>query len=210
MFGAQTRTAHMPKPVSRPIRGFTLIELLVVIAIISLLMSILLPSLRKAVGHAEAVQCSTQLKAWGVALTMYMNDYNECMPYAEATKHLSQHLSLSSDGAESARFCPTSYKEVNPKDAYDVRHAVYLSNYWVFAYSGANVFLKQIAAPDRTIGMLDRNRYELSYGAGFTTYPDASQRIGFPHFDNCNSMFVDGHVEAVPISAMSVDYILRE
>ena len=57
-------------------RAFTLIELLVVIAIIALLLSILLPSLRKAKELARRTICKTQLRQFGVALNTYAEDNN--------------------------------------------------------------------------------------------------------------------------------------
>jgi prepilin-type N-terminal cleavage/methylation domain-containing protein/prepilin-type processing-associated H-X9-DG protein len=54
--------------------GFTLIELLVVIAIISLLVSILLPSLTKAKELAKSVACMTNLKGLMFAQLQYDSD----------------------------------------------------------------------------------------------------------------------------------------
>lgn len=69
---------------ARGTRAFTLIELMVVIAIITLLISILLPSLSKARDHAKNVKTKAMLKAIGDSLEMYRND-NETDKTAKAT-----------------------------------------------------------------------------------------------------------------------------
>jgi len=60
--------------------AFTLIELLVVIAIISLLVSILLPSLQQAKKLARRVQCMTQLRNLGTAVALYGEDNDQLFP----------------------------------------------------------------------------------------------------------------------------------
>jgi len=57
-------------------RGFTLIELLVVIAIIALLMSILMPALRRVHRQARGVGCKSNLHQWGMMFAMYTDDNN--------------------------------------------------------------------------------------------------------------------------------------
>jgi len=57
-------------------KGFTLIELLVVIAIIALLLSILMPALRKVKEQANMVGCLANLKQWNLIFSFYLNDNN--------------------------------------------------------------------------------------------------------------------------------------
>lgn len=64
-------------------RGFTLIELLVVISIISVLMSILMPSLCYSREIAREIQCRTNQRALGVAVHIYVNDNKGFLPSSE-------------------------------------------------------------------------------------------------------------------------------
>ena len=61
---------------SRPKRktGFTLIELLVVISIIALLLSILVPALRRAREQAKSVVCLSNLRQQGLTMALYIED----------------------------------------------------------------------------------------------------------------------------------------
>ncbi len=65
-------------------KGFTLIELLVVIAIISLLVSILLPSLQKAKELAKTAVCMTNHKQLAGGVQMYASLYDGILPFAPA------------------------------------------------------------------------------------------------------------------------------
>ena len=76
-------------------RGFTLIELLVVIAIIAILAAILFPVFAQAREKARQISCLSNSKQIAMALTMYVQDYDETFPTAwgqYATNHYVSEL----------------------------------------------------------------------------------------------------------------------
>lgn len=64
----------------RNAKGFTLIELLVVIAIIAILAAILFPVFARAREKARQTTCLSNVKQISLGFTMYMQDYDECLP----------------------------------------------------------------------------------------------------------------------------------
>lgn len=60
--------------------GFTLIELLVVIAIIAILAAILFPVFARAREKARQASCQSNLKQFSLAVLMYAQDFDECLP----------------------------------------------------------------------------------------------------------------------------------
>jgi prepilin-type N-terminal cleavage/methylation domain-containing protein len=74
------KSAIEPKLKCRRCSGFTLIEVLVVIAIIAILASLLLSAMLKAKQQTLKTQCSSKLKQWGTAITMYGGDFTSFFP----------------------------------------------------------------------------------------------------------------------------------
>src|SRR5579871_4408391 len=63
-------------------RGFTLIELLVVIAIIAILAAILFPVFAQARSKARQASGTSNAKQVGLAILMYVQDFDEQFPRA--------------------------------------------------------------------------------------------------------------------------------
>ena len=87
----------MWKRTMRGSNGFTIVELLVVVAIISLLASLLVPSLQLAREQALLVVCVTNLRGLSYASSMYMQDHSDYwiqdeFPHDMKMKTLNAHL----------------------------------------------------------------------------------------------------------------------
>ena len=60
--------------------GFTLTELLIVSAMISILGVLLVPALSTANETSKAAVCLGNMHQWGLAISMYCEDYNDYFP----------------------------------------------------------------------------------------------------------------------------------
>ena len=67
-------------------KGFTLIELLVVVAIISILASLMLPALANGKAQARGMTCVNNLRQIGLAVRMYVDDFDSRYPPASVTE----------------------------------------------------------------------------------------------------------------------------
>jgi len=63
-------------------RAFTLIELLAVIAIVAVLAALLLPALSRAKQASHSAVCKNNLRQWGIALRIYLDDCGVFPPFS--------------------------------------------------------------------------------------------------------------------------------
>ena len=81
--------------------AFTLIEVLVVVAIIALLVSILLPSLKKARDQAKSLACKANLHDTGLAFVQYAHDHD---PYYPLSSYIGSTIWPDNPGADDNLF----------------------------------------------------------------------------------------------------------
>ena len=77
------RKAYRGRLYSVQTEGFTLVELMIVVSILTLLMAILLPSLKSARDQAVQVVCAARLQQWGLAFGCYAAENNGVLPHCD-------------------------------------------------------------------------------------------------------------------------------
>lgn len=197
-------------------QAFTLVELLVVIAIISVLAGMLLPVLENASESARHISCYSNLKQFGSANSMYVNDNNDWFPFSTTDYQLWDYLLMPYVGY------PQDITAANDMSGYTVFHCPAGKFYsgWTMPESrrrgyGYNTKITYLITFTKSVSQIDNpsNRVlmtdigNLSYDeserhtfcrSSHDAFVDAggySDNISYRHFDFTDILFVDGHSE---------------
>ncbi|MHC4425197.1 MAG: type II secretion system protein [Planctomycetota bacterium] len=201
-------------PTRRRRAGFTLVELLVVIAIIALLLSILMPSLRKVKAIAVRVRCAHNLRQIDLAVNLYLNDNDNTYPCAEdplpagywlwmgrgwrgfVEPHLGGHIDANNP---SVLFCPVdrTAKDMYESTSYSYSMAFYHSPEQIDAMSspadtyGAN---SQPSIPQRSMNVAKPSG-KIIMGEWLSNHSPIDDDGGWWSWEGSrNYLFVDGQV----------------
>ncbi|WFB34692.1 type II secretion system protein [Kiritimatiellota bacterium B12222] len=202
-------------------RGFTLIEMLVVIAILALLMSLILPVVKKSLAKGRAVACMSNLHQNGVAFMTYIADNRAFPPLEKDGLDWGELIYNTADGdpVSSALFCPEDAQK--QRSTRGARQISYAYNWIGLSGQGRSkvnnslvpatpVDLTMLDDPAETVVLMDaginngihvtpsdtRGKAPVGY---FYCRPWFDKWNGYPyprHNGVCNILWADGRVQA--------------
>ena len=196
--------------------AFTLVEVLVVVGIVVLLAALLFPAMSSAKRAARSATCQSNLHQIGIALQLYLSDYNRLYPSLNAHP---QNCSWSYNmvpytKSEAVFSCPEdtskSFQTGCPPNKVE-GHITYMFK-GAYSFNVPNVYLTaqlsdvRIVAPTRLISVLDGDGDHTGAPPGqgaFSVEDLKTMAVALRHKGGANALFADGHVKWLPTEQLS-------
>ncbi len=201
--------------------AFTLIELLVVISIIAVLMSIMMPALRKAKYQAGNVLCKNNLRQIGIATVLYAEDY-KAYYYVNPGGKLALEPYFGSTNDDNAKLtkvfqCPLDKKNAKGDEILGLIPTSYCVNvYFTLERSNSSFYKEDPSTPFKEsytlkVSDIKRNLADVFYmadqywTADFSSFiSDVSvqgvlwrDKMDWHNVVDSSMLYLDGHVETV-------------
>lgn len=192
------------------LRQFTLIELMVVITIIAILSTIILPALNKAREKGKQTTCQSNLKQIGLLFLLYEQDYNNYIipsSYDQVGPYWSNRLDDSGifpadqwiGKSSTIVICPSKGSGLVGR-SYSKFFSLARFHYGMNDDTNGGVhprvgitktgnMFRMVSLPSERFLVADSHDFGL-YRVGTETIP---RGIEYPHNDNMNLLYVDGH-----------------
>ncbi len=178
--------------------AFTLIELLVVIAIIALLLSILMPALKKVKDQARGVVCKSNLHQWHLSFKTYLSENNDRFaPFSQLNWQDWIDKLYPYFQAEKVFICPSAAKTGKQPGAYDLGGRGYMGT---TNSSWHSIFVSETALADAD-GFA---RIDGSYGYNYSVADNKVSIPGYPLEELWASDLNVASGETVPLFSDSI------
>lgn len=185
--------------------AFTLVEVLVCLAVIGILTTLSIPTYIEAKARVRSIQCSQNLKEWGIGTALFIHDsdgwlpvdgssngrstkagwYIDLPPYLNLPPYSQWSWRTNSSGRppRSPYICPS-----NPRISDGINLFHYTLNRHVNGSgTGLRIRHDQVRYPSRTIWLFDNGR-KAAVASRFNLHTNL-------HSQGANLLLLDGHVE---------------